>query len=308
MSGRLRCSIAGTVFALLLVNAFPSAQSSAKPKPKPKETPAAKPSPPRPAAPAAPSATLLIRVDETAMVSVDGEPAQRVEKNQSIKVPVGIGQHIVEAVVPGTDTRWEQTVQVKVAEQLVVKTELANVQSQAAAAEEARRARQAEEAENARRQRGTEAEKQLLGHWTNSQPDADSTNSAGCRFTDHRNARRLLMTGERVPPTGPEYLRGHFIGNYMQNQQWRKLPQFVNGEDRCIGGQYSRLFRATYYFLYEEALGSFRGHFDSPKSSCEGACGGVTDDSGTFTATVSGNQLTIRYSDGVVRTYTRAGG
>jgi hypothetical protein len=255
-------------------------------------------------------ATLLIKVDQDALVSVDGEAPQRIAQDQTIKVQVGIGQHIIEARSPSTNARWEQTVQVKSAEQLVVKTELGSAQARADSALEAQRAREAASAASARQQRIAEAEKSLLGHWTHSGTIPAGANSADCWVNSHTQERRLLFTGERVPQTATGYLenlRGTLKASYGYSAAWSIRPGLTRDHSRECGGTYSQEIKITYYFVFEEALGTFRGEYSSARSDCSGECSGYEAASANFTAIVSGNQLTIRFSNGTVRTYTKSG-
>ena len=78
--------------------------------------------------------TLLLHTDEACAVKVDGDEVARLQPGDTKRVPVGLGQHLVEAVNEESGARWEQEVQVKTRAQVLVRITLAEKVAQAKAA------------------------------------------------------------------------------------------------------------------------------------------------------------------------------
>jgi hypothetical protein len=104
--------------------------------------------------------TLLLHTDEACTVKVDGEEVARLQPADTKRVPVGLGQHLVEAANEETGARWEQEVQVKTRAQVLVRITLADEVAQAKAAkadeEEKRKKAEAQREEELRQAKARE--------------------------------------------------------------------------------------------------------------------------------------------------------
>ena len=70
------------------------------------------------------TSTILIRADLACIVAVDGKEIGELQAGEITTRSVGIGQHIVEAKVPGLSLNWQKTVDVNRAGQVIVETEI----------------------------------------------------------------------------------------------------------------------------------------------------------------------------------------
>jgi hypothetical protein len=130
-----------------------------KPKPQPKSTGAV---PKKVVADAPPAATLLLKTDLAALVSLDGEPIKKegndavaIEPNEIVRRSVPLGEHIVEAVsVDGLD-KWHDVLAVEKVGQRVVMVELEAVREARITKTDRTKANQVQD--SARAQRDAEA-------------------------------------------------------------------------------------------------------------------------------------------------------
>lgn len=76
-------------------------------------------------APVAPtSAVLLVLCDLECAMEVDGAPVQTIVANTPSRIELSAGQHFVRAVNAGRGCQWEEVVEARVGQQLVLKVEL----------------------------------------------------------------------------------------------------------------------------------------------------------------------------------------
>jgi len=124
-----RLTLIATVAVLLLGGDLATIWAqNPKPKPKPAGGGTAK------RAPAAPTATLLIKSDMTALVSMDGEPIKKrgnepaaIQPDEIVRHPVPLGEHIIEAVTLDGLDKWHEVLAVDKVGQRVVVVELERV-------------------------------------------------------------------------------------------------------------------------------------------------------------------------------------
>jgi len=78
-------------------------------------------------------ATVLVSADRACTLSVDGELRATVHADQPARVPLGLGEHLFEAVDATGARRWQETVRVSSATQQVVLVRFAEAEARAPA-------------------------------------------------------------------------------------------------------------------------------------------------------------------------------
>jgi hypothetical protein len=82
---------------------------------------------PPPSSKKASTSTILLRADLACIVVVDGKEIGKLQAGETTIRSVGIGQHLVEAKVPGLSLHWQKTVGIDQVGQVIVETELQTV-------------------------------------------------------------------------------------------------------------------------------------------------------------------------------------
>jgi hypothetical protein len=70
------------------------------------------------------TATILVRADLASVITVDGKDIGKLQTGETTISSVGIGQHLVQANVPGLSLVWQKTVDINKVGQVIVETEL----------------------------------------------------------------------------------------------------------------------------------------------------------------------------------------